>query len=84
MIKLDTIREIDSSSKEGKMLIAALSILTSIDKKQIDDQEFGGMTHPDDALQKVIKISNQIYYEEEYKLHLKSLKRDNKINNILN
>ena len=37
------------STVEGKLLMAALSVLTSIDKKDIREGQYGGMNHPDTA-----------------------------------
>jgi hypothetical protein len=62
----------------------ALAILTSINVEDIKDNKWGGMVHPDDALMKVQDLTNQIYYEEEFKAEKKRIMRDNKINSILN
>ena len=62
MIEVKTIKDFSDESKEGKLLLAALSILTSLD---IDENKWGGMTHPDDALRRVADIANKIYYEEK-------------------
>lgn len=87
MITVSSIRDIDDSTKEGKMLMAALSVLTSISHEQIDEHEYGGHTHPDDATERIANLANYIYYTEEYKrLELvkeSSIKRDNTIDNII-
>lgn len=83
MINIKTIRDFSDNSDEGKMLLAALSVLTSIECKDIKEQKWGGMTHPDEALQRVIDLANRIYYEEEWKEEQKRIKRDNKINDII-
>jgi len=68
---------------EGKMLLAALAILTSIDCEDITSGKFGGMTHPQDAFESVMELANKIYYEDEYELYLSSLERDKKIDSLL-
>ncbi len=88
MISIDTIREIDDSTKEGKMLMAALAVLTSITHEQIDDHEYGGMVHPDEAVCRIAELANYIYFTDEFKRQ-KAIseginKRDNTINNIIN
>ena len=62
----------------------AISILTSIKPEDIKDNKWGGMVHPDDALLKIQDIANRIYYEEEWKGEQIKIKRDTKINKILN
>jgi hypothetical protein len=84
MINYKTIRDFNDNSPEGKLLLMALAILTSINVEDIKDNKWGGMVHPDDALMKVQDLTNQIYYEEEFKAEKKRIMRDNKINSILN
>lgn len=76
-------RNFDNSTPEGQMLLAALAILTSIEPKDIREGKFGGMCHPQDVFEKVLDLANKIYYEEEYKIYLKSKERDNKLNSII-
>lgn len=78
---MKTIREISESDNEGKILIAALAILTSIKKSDIDDGKWGDL-HPDDALEKVVDLTNQIYYYEEWVAEKKLRDRDNKLNEL--
>ena len=72
---------IDTNSKEGKMLIAALSMLTSM------NGEHNGMINPNDVLKKVIHIANLVYYDVEYMkyLELKNISdnREKTINDII-
>lgn len=83
MIELNTIRELDDKSDEGKLLIAALAILTSIDTEDINSGKWGGMTHPDDALDQIQDLANKIYFEEEWKAEEKLKKRDKKLINLI-
>ena len=84
MINYKTIRDFNDNSPEGKLLLAAISILTSIKPEDIKDNKWGGMVHPDDALLKIQDIANRIYYEEEWKGEQIKIMRDTKINSILN
>lgn len=84
MINYKTIRDFNDNSPEGQLLLAAISILTSIKPEDIKDNKWGGMVHPDDALLKIQDIANRIYYEEEWKGEQIKIKRDTKINSILN
>lgn len=80
---IKTIRDFVDSTDEGKILIAALSVLTSIECKDIREGKWGGMTHPDDALSTLVDLANRIYYEQEWKEEQKRIKRDNKIDDII-
>lgn len=82
MIYADTIRDINEST-EGKLLIAAIAILTSIDKEDIREGKWGGMVHPDDAFQRIVDLANRIYYEEEWKIEQVKIKRNDKLNSIV-
>lgn len=83
MINLKTIRDFNDNSPEGKLLLAAISILTSINGEDIKDNKWGGMVHPDTALEQIQNIANRIYYEEEWKADQIKIMRDTKINSIL-
>lgn len=83
MIKLQKINEINTQSEEGKILMMAIAILTSVDEDEIKDRKWGGMTHPDDAIKRVVELTNKVYYEEEWKLEQVRIIRDNKINSII-
>lgn len=84
MINYKTIRDFNDNSPEGKLLLAAISILTSINVEDIKDNKWGGMVHPDNALLKIQDIANRIYYEEEWRSEQIKIMRDTKINKILN
>ena len=84
MINYKTIRDFNDNSPEGKLLLAAISILTSINVEDIKDNKWGGMVHPDNALLKIQDIANRIYYEEEWRSEKIKIMRDTKINSILN
>jgi len=84
MINLKTIRDFNDNSPEGQLLLAAISILTSITPKDIKEDKWGGMVHPDDAFLKIQDLANRIYYEEEWKGEQIKIKRDIKINKIIN
>ncbi len=84
MIQLKTIREFSDQTDEGKLLLAALSILTSIKPEDIKEDKWGGMVHPDKALEQIQDLANRIYYRDEWEAHKISLERDRKIIEILN
>lgn len=83
MIECKSLRQFSTESDEGKMLLAAISILTSIDVQDIRENKFGGMSHPDDVVSYICVIANKIYFEEEYKQYQEALIRDMKINLII-
>jgi len=83
MINLKTIKDI-KDSEEGQLLLMAIAILTSITPKDIKEDKWGGMVHPDDALERIQDLANKIYYEEEWKGEQIKIMRDTKINKILN
>jgi len=83
MINLKTIKDI-KDSEEGQLLLMAIAILTSITPKDIKEDKWGGMVHPDDALERIQDLANKIYYEEEWKGEQIKIKRDIKINKIIN
>lgn len=71
------------STEEGKVLMAAIAILTSLDNDDLKNNLWGGMVHPDDALERVIELANKIFYEEEWKSEQILKERDFKLNKIL-
>ena len=73
----------DCESTEGKLLMAALSVLTSIDKKDIQKGQYGGMNHPDTVMKNLWKLSNYIFHQKEYEEWEVVENRDKKIENIL-
>ena len=83
MIKQKNISNINDTTEEGKLLLMAISILTSIKPEDVKSNKWGGWVHPDDALMKVQDLTNEIYHEEEYRADQKRIIRDNKINSIL-
>ena len=84
MIQLDTIRQIDDGSDEGKLLIAAIAILTSIQEEDLESNEWGGLVSPDEGIRKIQDLANRIYFKKEWEAQKKSKERDNKIEGILN
>jgi hypothetical protein len=84
MIELGKFKDFDDSMDEGKLLLAAMSVLTSIDCCRIKSGEFGGSVSPDKVFRNIVDIANKIYYEEEYKNKKIILKRDKKIHKLLN
>ena len=76
--------DIDINTEEGQLLMAAIAILTSIDHKHLDNNQWGGMITPDVAVKQITNLANKIYYEEEYKQEQLRINRDNNINQILN
>jgi hypothetical protein len=81
MINFKKICDINNSD-EGKILIAAIGILTSIDRDDVD-RYWGGMIHPDDALERVVDLANKIFHKEEWELEQIIENRENSINKIL-
>ena len=84
MIQLKTIREIDDKTNEGKLLIAALAILTSLQQKDIKNNIWGGSVHPDQGLSQLKDLANKIYFEKEWKAEEKSKERNRKIEQVIN
>lgn len=84
MIKHKELSDINASTQEGKLLIAAIAILTSIDESHIKSGKWGSGSSPIDAIEKISNLANQLYYAEEYDLYKKTMKRDSRIDDILN
>lgn len=83
MIDYKKISDFNSDTPEGKLLIAAIAILTTIDQEDIESQKWGGMIQPDTAMEQIVELTNKIFYKEEWKLEQERIKRDKKINQIL-
>lgn len=83
MIRHKTIKDINDKTMEGKLLLAALVVLTQVNKQDISEGIYGGMSHPDDVLRRIVELSNKMYYEEELKIEKKIEKRDRVIDSIL-
>lgn len=84
MINYKTIADFNSDTPECKLLLAAIAVLTSVDNEDIKSCKWGGMTHPDTAMEQIVELANKIFYEEEWKLEQERIKRENKINSIIN
>ena len=84
MINKNSISDIDHNEVDGKLLMMALAILTSIDENDIKEKTWGGWVHPDIAFQQVVELANKVYYEEEWKAEEIKRNRNNKLNEILN
>lgn len=72
MIRYKSIREIDDTSNEGKLLLASLAILTT--EKYIHD-------HPDVVLMKICELSNKMYCSKE---ELRNEELKDKLNELIN
>lgn len=83
MISLE-FNKVDTTTPEGKMVIAAVAILTSLDKQDLEEAKYGGWSHPHDVFNRVMDLANQIYHEEEYKQFKIVEGRNDKINSVLN
>jgi hypoxanthine phosphoribosyltransferase len=83
MIDYDKLTDIDLNSTEGKLLMAALAILTTIDYKHIASGNWGTSITPDTAVKQITELANKIYQEEEWKAEQQRIIRDNNINKIL-
>jgi hypothetical protein len=70
------------STTEGMLLMAAIAVLTSMNKDDIREGGYGGMNHPDIVMENIWSLANRIFYEKEYSNWLKSDLRDKKINQI--
>lgn len=83
MITKNSFKEFSHESDEGKLLLAALAVLTSISTADITDGKWGGCVHPDDAFKKIVDLANQVFYKEELQIELDKTERDNKINTLI-
>lgn len=83
MIQYSKLKDINTNLEEGKILMAALAILTSIDDKHINIGRWGSSLHPDKCVEQLVELANEIYYEEELKRENLIKCRDEKINKIL-
>ncbi len=84
MITHSKLTDIDLSTPEGQLLMSAVAILTSIDHKHIASNKWGSNLHPDKCVKQISDLANKIYYEEEWEKEQQMIKRDNKINQIIN
>lgn len=75
MIKIEKFRQIDTNIDEGKLLLSAKSILTSIDSEDLKRKKWGGMISPDQAHEQIVDLANRIFFEKEYKQEVRRKKR---------
>jgi hypothetical protein len=71
------------STVEGKLLMAALSVLTSIDKKEIRKGQYGGMNHPDTVMENLWDLANYIFHQKEHEEWKLVENRDKKIDILI-
>lgn len=74
---------VNCDSVEGKLLVAALSILTSIDKEDIKEGRFGGMNHPDTVMENIWHLANYVFHEKELEEYKFIQMRDKKIESLI-
>lgn len=67
MKKLEKIDDIDLSTNEGRLLISAIAVLTSLRIKNILNDEWGSGVNHEVCLEKLANISNQIFIKTEYR-----------------
>ena len=84
MIKVEEFRQIDTNIDEGKLLLAAISILTSIDSEQIKRKRWGGMISPDQAHDQIVELANRIFFEEEFKTEVKRKRKEKRRTRLIN
>ena len=84
MIDLNKINSINTNSDEGKLLLAALAILTSITEEDITNKKWGGFVSPTTALEGVEDLAMKIFYKEDYERWQLTKFIDDKIDSILN
>jgi len=84
MIKVEEFRQIDTNIDEGKLLLAAISILTSIDSDQIKRKRWGGMISPDQAHDQIVELANRIFFEEEFKTEVKRKRKEKRRTRLIN
>ena len=81
--KYKDFRTFSDGSIEGKLLMAAMAILTSIDKEDIKVGRYGSMNHPDTITENIWDLANYIYNREEYEDWKVIEGRDKKIDELL-
>lgn len=84
MIIKENFSQIDTNTDEGKMLLAAIGILTSINQEDIKKKRFGGMISPNEAYTKVVDLANRIFYENEYKIEKKRKRKKKNRQRLIN
>ena len=67
MKNLEKIDDIDLSTNEGRLLVSAIAVLTSLRIKNILDKEWGGGIDHDVCIQKLTNISDQIFVSKGYR-----------------
>jgi len=84
MIELKRFREIDINTDEGKIILSAISVLTSVDSEDIKRKRWGGGISPDQAYEQVIDLANRIFFEEEYKTEVKRKRKEKRRSRLIN
>lgn len=79
-----TFQNFNDKTNEGKLLLAAIAILTSIDPEHIKNNKWGGSISPQQAMDQLLDLANKTYYKEEWEVEQIKLERDKKINDLLN
>ncbi len=79
-----TFKTFSIESDEGKIMLAALAILTSLTHDDIKSNKYGCCSSPEPVFDIVVDLANQIFFESEWKLDQLGKKRIQKINAIEN
>lgn len=67
MKNLEKIQDIDLSTNEGRLLISAIAVLTSLRIKNILQDEWGSGINHEVCMEKLTKISNDIFAAKQYR-----------------
>lgn len=82
MVTIDKLDQVNLDTEEGKLLLAALSILTSMNKSDIHSEGYGGSSYIGDVMIKVNELANKVFYEKEWESYQIIKKREDKLNDI--
>lgn len=64
MFDINDVRDIDISSKEGKLLVAAIAVLTTLREDDLRDNKWGRSINYNSALTKLADLTSKMFQKK--------------------
>lgn len=67
MINIGHISEVDINTKEGKLFIAAIAVLTSLKEQDLQSKKWGRSIDANQGLMALCDLANKMFPEKQYR-----------------
>jgi hypothetical protein len=85
MINLNNISEVDINTKEGKLFIAAIAVLTTLKEQDLQSKKWGRSVDANQGLKVLCDLANKMFSEKTYRTEkITKLKKERSLKGIKN